>query len=183
MNRRDRRAPIVSSIPDPATTPGPNAADAIATTRRPYSAPRVVDSADLDELLEILGPAQANYGGMGMPSDQAIKTDVTAIDEDSVLEQLAALPISRWRYRSEGREARHIGTMAQDFHAVFGLGDRDTVIYPVDANGVSLAAAKALRGRLARAEARVAALESDNADLRRRLGALERWVGDAQSGG
>lgn len=183
MNRRDRRAPTVPSPADPATSPSPADADAVAAARRPYSAPGVVDSADLEDLLEILGPAQANYGGMGMPSDQAIKTDVTAIDEDSVLEQLAALPISRWRYRSEGRDARHIGPMAQDFHAVFGLGDRDTVIYPVDANGVSLAAAKALRGRLARAEARVAALESDNADLRRRLDALERTIDAARSGG
>ncbi|MCE7937993.1 hypothetical protein DCC79_01945 [bacterium] len=120
---------------------------------------------------------------MGMPSDQAIKTDVTEVDELTVLEQLAELPISRWRYRSEARGARHIGPMAQDFHAVFGLGDSDTVIYPVDANGVSLAAAKALRTRLTRAEARVAALEHENADLRHRLEALERRVDQARHGG
>lgn len=181
MNRRDRHVATAPSTSQPAPQPVVAAGDTAA--RRPYTAPRVVDSADLDELLEILGPAQANYGGMGMPSDQAIKTDVTEVDELTVLEQLAELPISRWRYRSEARGARHIGPMAQDFHAVFGLGDSDTVIYPVDANGVSLAAAKALRTRLTRAEARVAALEHENADLRHRLEALERRVDQARHGG
>lgn len=61
-----------------------------------------------------------------------------------VLEQVADLPISTWRYRWEPPQVRHLGPMAQDWAAAFGLGENDTTIAVVDANGVALVSIQAL---------------------------------------
>ncbi len=54
------------------------------------------------------------------------------------------LPISKWSYKVEDGSVRHIGPMAQDFAAAFGLGSDDRSIGTVDADGVALAAMQAL---------------------------------------
>ena len=55
---------------------------------------------------------------------------------------------------------RHIGPMAQDFHAAFGLGGDDKHIDVVDGIGVSLAAIKALQRQLAEKAAQIDLLET-----------------------
>jgi hypothetical protein len=50
--------------------------------------------------------------------------------------------------------------MAQDFAAAFGLGDDDTTINVVDANGVTMVSIQALHRRIQTLEARLAALEA-----------------------
>jgi hypothetical protein len=81
------------------------------------------------------------------------------IDGYEVLEKLAALPISTWNYKWDPPTTRHLGPMAQDFKAAFGLGDDDTKISMIDANGVNMVAIQALHRKLAALEARVAQLE------------------------
>jgi hypothetical protein len=78
-----------------------------------------------------------------------------------VLERLLALPVSSWRYTWEPDGVRHLGPMAQDFMAAFGLGSDDTIIEFVDANGVLTVALQALARRIAGLEARIAALEAE----------------------
>jgi hypothetical protein len=96
-------------------------------------------------------------------SDRRLKRDLRSVDPHLVLERLAALPISRWRYRDDPRAIPHIGPMAQDFRAAFGLG-RDTgaiqTIDLVDANGVTMAAVQALHRELRELRAEVAWLRS-----------------------
>lgn len=75
-----------------------------------------------------------------------------------VLEKVARLPISTWNYAWEAASVRHVGPMAQDFYAAFGLGDSDKRIFLLDANGVALVAIQALHRRLQELEAEVAAL-------------------------
>ena len=96
-----------------------------------------------------------------------------AVDGEDVLARLRSLPIQRWGYRGEDAGIRHLGPMAQDFRAVFGLGDDDTTIGTVDADGVALAAAQALEARTAEQRARIEALEAENVELRARLERLE----------
>lgn len=67
-----------------------------------------------------------------------------AVDGFEILERLVRLPISTWRYRWEPEQVRHLGPMAQDWAAAFGLGDSDTRIAAVDANGVALTSIQAL---------------------------------------
>ncbi len=100
-------------------------------------------------------------------SDRNLKTEFAAIDPAEVLRHVVDLPISTWRYRKDEPGVRHLGPMAQDFHAAFGLWDRDTMIFPLDATGVSMAAIQGLHTRLVAAEA-------ENEDLRARLERLER---------
>lgn len=104
-------------------------------------------------------------------SDRNLKTEFAEIDAAEVLRKVVALPITSWRYRKDGPEVRHLGPMAQDFFAAFGLWNSDTMIFPLDASGVSMAAIQGLHARLVAAEA-------ENAALRVRLERLERRLGD-----
>jgi len=100
-------------------------------------------------------------------SDRNVKRDIEPVDEQAVLEAVARLPVSTWSYKSDDPAVRHMGPMAQDFKASFGLGDSDRSYHPIDAHGVTLAAIQALYERLEEQEARIERLEKDNADLRR----------------
>jgi trimeric autotransporter adhesin len=96
-------------------------------------------------------------------SDRAAKSNIEAIDPASVLDRLLALPLYSWRWNTETDDKRHLGPMAQDFHAAFGLnGDDDRHIMTLDSVGVALAAIQGLNARL---EADNAALRDENAAL------------------
>ena len=43
--------------------------------------------------------------------------------QEAVLRKVVALPIATWNYKSQDAAIRHMGPMAQDFHAAFGLGE------------------------------------------------------------
>ena len=47
-------------------------------------------------------------------------------------------------YKSQDPSIRHVGPMAQDFHAAFRLGEDDKHISTVDADGIALVAIQAL---------------------------------------
>jgi hypothetical protein len=106
-------------------------------------------------------------------SDRDQKTDIIPVDPAAVLERLSRLPVATWRYREEPGAVRHMGPMAQDFRAVFGLGDGDRYYHAVDAHGVALAAIQALERIAAQQRQRIEALEAGNRRLERKLRALE----------
>jgi hypothetical protein len=126
-------------------------------------------------------------------SNRALKENFTPVNTRVLLEQLAAIPITTWNYKSQDPAIRHIGPMAEDFNAlVDGLGgEGKDYINSLDADGVALAAIQGLYGlvqekdaRIAELEKRVTALEAQNAaqqaqidDLEARLAALEQRVG------
>jgi hypothetical protein len=99
-------------------------------------------------------------------SDRNLKSAITAVDPAAVLESVAQMPIATWSYTSDPASVRHMGPMAQDFHAAFGLGSTDRAYDPVDAHGVAFAAIQALYDRLRAQEERLDALERENARLR-----------------
>jgi hypothetical protein len=84
-------------------------------------------------------------------------TERRAVSGSQVLDKLVALPISTWSYEWEPN-VTHMGPMAQDFAAAFGLGDDDTKIDLIDANGVAMVAIQALYRRVVELETRVAEL-------------------------
>lgn len=94
------------------------------------------------------------------------------VDEQQVLRQVAQLPISTWAYQWAPKR-QHLGPMAQDFHAVLGLGDDDKSYDPRDADGVSLAALKALSQLADEQDLRIATLEAEIARDRARLAHAE----------
>jgi hypothetical protein len=113
-------------------------------------------------------------------SDKNRKTDFKEVDARAVLEKLAALPVREWRYTNESAGVKHLGPVAQDFQAAFGLGTDDKSIGTVDADGVALAAIQALNRKLEeelhRRDAKNAELEQQNVGLAKRLGELEQLL-------
>lgn len=98
-------------------------------------------------------------------SDRHRKDNIAPVDPESVLEKVAALPIASWNYKDDPA-TRHVGPMAQDFHAAFAVGEDDKHIAMVDADGVALAAIQGLHRRV---EAQNAALQARD----ERIGKLE----------
>ncbi len=106
-------------------------------------------------------------GGSGSwvaTSDRNLKTNFEPVDTGDVLDRVLSLPITRWNYKTTDASERHLGVMAQDFHAAFGLnGDDDTGIAGIDADGVALAAIQGLATRL----------QVENAGLREQMAAQQ----------
>ncbi|MEU2726253.1 tail fiber domain-containing protein [Streptomyces griseoviridis] len=75
-----------------------------------------------------------------------------------LLEKVAELPVSTWRYTWDPPEIRHLGPMAQDWWAAFGVGIDDRTICCTDANGVAVVAIQALHRLLAETRREVAEL-------------------------
>jgi len=107
-------------------------------------------------------------------SDRNLKEHFAPVDHQAVLEKVAQLPITTWNYRAQDASVRHMGPVAQDFYAAFGLGEDNTHISTVDAAGVSLAAIQALYERNQALEAENAALQAQLGELERRVAALEQ---------
>jgi hypothetical protein len=106
---------------------------------------------------------------VGGPSDRAIKNNFSPVDEQEILRKVAGLPIEMWNYTDREQGVRHIGPMAQDFMASFNVGASDKVINMVDANGVNLAAIKALNAKLEEKETQIQLLQEQLAEVMRRL--------------
>ncbi len=77
-------------------------------------------------------------------SDRNRKEDLTRVDPREVLQRLSTLPVNTWRFKVENPSVRHMGAMAQDFYATFGLGNDDRHIAALDTGGVALAAIQGL---------------------------------------
>jgi hypothetical protein len=101
-------------------------------------------------------------------SDRSVKRDIEPVDERSVLDRVSRMPISTWSYRMDDPRVRHLGPMAQDFYAAFGLGDSDRTYDAIDAHGVAFAAIQALSEQLQEQNARIERLERENGELRER---------------
>ena len=59
------------------------------------------------------------------------------VNGQAVLARLAEVPITTWNYETQDPTIRHMGPMAQDFHAAFGLGESERHIPTIDADGVA----------------------------------------------
>ncbi|HEX5387610.1 MAG TPA: tail fiber domain-containing protein [Gemmatimonadales bacterium] len=100
-------------------------------------------------------------------SSRLVKERFEPLDADTVLAKVARLPIQAWSYR--GNKARHVGPVAEDFYAAFGLGTGPRTVSFIDTGGISLVAVQVL-------ERRTAALRSENAALRAELDSLREAV-------
>ena len=135
-------------------------------------APRAADEAPAppavgDETrLRLDGRGNLFVGGtIAQLSSRSSKENFTAIDPAALLARIAALPISTWNYREAGAGDRHLGPVAEDFHAAFGLGTSARELAPSDLAGVALAAAQALQQQVAQRDARIGELEQRLARL------------------
>jgi hypothetical protein len=126
----------------------------------------------------------AGSGVFNCTSSRTTKENFFNVRGEDVLTSLRKVPVSTWNYISEGQQSRHLGPMAEDFYAAFGLGTSDKAIGVQDLAGVSLAAVKALDERTAQLQQKTSELEklrsevnelrTANATLEQRLAALEQ---------
>jgi len=87
--------------------------------------------------------------GVLLTSDRNAKENFAAVDPGAILAKVAALPVTEWNYKTDPAEQKHIGPVAQDFQAAFGLdGFDDKHISAVDEGGVALAAIQGLNQKL-----------------------------------
>jgi hypothetical protein len=118
-------------------------------------------------------------GAVSSGSDRHVKERFEPVNSRDVLEQVAALPLTRWSYK-EDPATRHLGPVAQDFYAAFHVGSDDKHIATVDADGVALAAIQGLNQKVEtgkqKSEARLQQLEADNARLKRELNELKELL-------
>ena len=93
-------------------------------------------------------------------STRSKKADFESVDPQDVLNRLDGIDIQTWRYKTEDEEIRHMGPIAEDFAAAFGLGTSDTTITVTDVNGVALAAIQALSQEIRTLKERNSELET-----------------------
>ncbi len=129
----------------------------------------------------------AGGGSWQVLSDRAAKENITPVDSQEILKQLASLPIATWNYKSQEATVRHIGPMAQDF-ARLRVGEDNNYIDEMDANGVALAALQGLDQIVSQQNTRIkelqhanAAQQSQIAELSARLNRIESQSGTGHS--
>jgi len=105
-------------------------------------------------------------------SDRNAKEHFAPVDVREVLDKVASLPITRWNFKQDGASP-HMGPMAQDFHAAFGLGPDDKRIPTVDADGVALAAIQGLNRKV---DEHLKAKDEEIVQLKQSIARLEDLV-------
>ena len=115
-------------------------------------------------------------------SSRTFKEGFARIDAGNILAKVIALPVQTWFYKDDHQEGRHMGPVAEDFAALFGLGNDDKHIGGVDESGVAFAAIQGLNrkveevnGELKRENSK---LRTDLDDVLGRLSKLENKQGE-----
>ena len=106
-------------------------------------------------------------------SDRNAKDNFDLVNAEAVLEKVAAMPISTWSYKTENQNIRHLGPMAQDFYAAFGVGEDNRHITTIDSEGVALAAIKGLNQKL---DEQIGARDAEIERLQQTVAQLEDMV-------
>jgi hypothetical protein len=119
-------------------------------------------------------------------SDRNLKEHFKILDGRSILQRLSQIPITEWNYKAQADAIRHIGPMAQDFYAAFGLGEDNLHISTIDADGIALVSIQALYELSLEKDKQIAQLTKEieilkqkaheAGELKARLEALEKLV-------
>jgi len=118
----------------------------------------------------------AGGGSWNSISDRNRKENFDTVDGEDMLARLRSVPVSSWNYIAQGHEIRHIGPMAQDWEAAFGLSGDSTTINTGDMDGVTLAGVQALDTRTSAHTKRIDTLEQRNRELEGSHAVLEARI-------
>jgi len=135
---------------------------------QPAAAPNLEFYLGESKLAELTSSGAMFAQSFNPPSDRNAKENFDPVIPQEVLKKVAGLTISRWNFIGD-TATPHVGPMAQDFHAAFGLGTDDKHIATVDADGVALAAIQGLNQK-------VEAAERENTALKDRVEMLEKLL-------
>ncbi len=119
-------------------------------------------------------------GTLAQGSDRTRKQNIEAANPGEILDKVISLPLATWNFKDDAADTQHIGPMAQDFHAAFDVGAKNTTIAPLDTGGVALSAIQGLYQKLEEKNQRIEKLKKKNKMLEiavnnivQRLDALE----------
>jgi endosialidase-like protein len=110
----------------------------------------------------------------GNISDRSVKDNVAAVDGSDILRRLSAVPITRWNLKAQDPAIKHVGPMAQDFYAAFGLGEDERYINSADVDGIALVSIQVLYELVTALEQKTTAVDRKAAELDRKTADLER---------
>ena len=113
-------------------------------------------------------------------SDRRLKTNFSAVNPRSVLDRLARVPVQTWSYKTDPSSVRHMGPVAQDFKAAFGVGADDKHISTVDADGVALASIQALYQLMQEKDAEIKEMRARLQGQQQQLNRVQRAVSRAR---
>lgn len=111
-------------------------------------------------------------GTFNNSSDRNAKQDFEDVSASDMLDKVLQLPVSEWSYK-EDSTTRHIGPVAQDFHAAFNIGTDDKHIAPMDEGGIAFAAIQGLHQKLT---TELHEKQNEISELKQRLERLERML-------
>ena len=139
--------------------------------------------------MQVFGSGNVTIKGtLTQGSSRTYKDNIESVDVMDILSKVAALEVSKWSYKENQGDStvngiRHVGPMAEDFHAQFGLGHTDKGISSLDSAGVALAAIKGLNQLVGEKSTQIQHqkqaiddLKLENKNLQTRLVRLERLV-------
>jgi hypothetical protein len=110
-------------------------------------------------------------------SDRNLKENLTVVSGQDVLARVADMPVYTWSAKGVDPSILHMGPMAQDFYAAFGLGDSDKSIATIDLDGVSLAAIQGLYRLVTEQKAALTRQQATIQSLEARLAGVEAASG------
>ncbi len=111
-------------------------------------------------------------GYLSERSDVNAKENFKIVSGSEVLEKISQIPVTTWNYIDDAGTT-HIGPMAQDFYAAFGVGLDDKHLSALDVNGVALASIQELNKIVEEKDAEISDLQADLNTMEARLSALE----------
>lgn len=88
----------------------------------------------------------ANFDGYDWTnaSGRELKENFATVSPADILTKIDSLPVYTWNYKTENSNVVHMGPVAEDFYADFGLGDSSSSISTIDPAGVALAGIQGL---------------------------------------
>ena len=82
--------------------------------------------------------------GLSNPSSRDLKHEFVDLEATEILDKIGRIEVRQWSYKQRPGEI-HVGPVAEDFYELFGLGEGNTKISTIDADGVMMLAIQALK--------------------------------------
>ena len=114
--------------------------------------------------------------GWVCPSDRNLKENIIPSEGGEILRRLVQIPVSYWNAKGGDAANRHLGPMAQDFYAAFGLGTDDTHINTGDLDGVALASIQGLYQLLQEKDTKIKEQDTRIEKLEKLIAEMEKRI-------
>ncbi|HJQ35784.1 MAG TPA: tail fiber domain-containing protein [Thermoanaerobaculia bacterium] len=122
--------------------------------------------------LKVNGSVQAT--NVVFSSSRELKNELDLVDGKETLARLTAMPIAHWSLKTDESATKHVGPMAEDFYAAFGVGANNKTISVTDANGVAFSAIQGLAQTLKEKDEELTQLKARMAELEKLVKAQQQ---------